>query len=157
MHRVSKLRFNPQRECSGQLIRGQKNSKPFTDFEKLINNSIDMGRVLYSKTVAVDIIEHLSSHVKKKILTKIIESRNTINVLADESTRVGDKSTLIVVLRASIDGKAAPINFPLDLVELESLCAFHIADKIVDCLLKNGYSIELLLEVSSDFAVMELA
>ena len=60
-----------------------KNSKPLTDFEKLINlqqtNSIDMGRVLYSITVAVDIIEHLSSHVKKKILTKIIESRNKIN------------------------------------------------------------------------------
>ena len=70
---------------------------------------------------------------------------------------MGDKSTLIVFLRASIDGKAAPINFPLDLVELESLCASHIADKIVDCLLKNGYSIELLQEVIMDFAVMELA
>ena len=47
-----------------------KNTKPFTDFEKLINlqqtNSIDMGRVLHSKTVAVDIIEHISSHMKKK-------------------------------------------------------------------------------------------
>ena len=43
----------------------QKNSKPFTDFEKLISlqqaNSIDMGRVLHSKTVAVDLIEHISS------------------------------------------------------------------------------------------------
>ena len=128
-----------------------KSSKPFTDFEKLINlqqaNSIDMGRVLHSKTVAVDIIEHISSHMKKKILTKIIESRSKINVLADESTRVGDKSTLIVFLRASIDGKAVPINFPLNLVELESLCASHIANKIVDCLLKNGYFIELLQEV----------
>ena len=124
-----------------------KSSKPFTDFEKLINlqqaNSIDMGRVLHSKTVAVDIIEHISSHMKKKILTKIIE-RSKINVLANKPTRVGDKSTLIVFLRASIDGKAVPINFPLDLVELKSLCASHIADKIVDCLLKNGYSIELL-------------
>ena len=132
-----------------------KNSKPFTDFEKLINlqqaNSIDMGRVLHSKTVAVDIIEHISSHMKKKTLTKIIESRSKINVLADESTRVGDKSTLIVFLRASINGKAAPITFPLDLVELESLCASHIADKIVDCLLKNGYSIELLQEVIIGF------
>ena len=132
-----------------------KNSKPFTDFEKLINlqqaNSIDMGRVLHSKTVAVDIIEHISSHMKKKTLTKIIESRSKINVLADESTRVGDKSTLIVFLRASIDGKAAPITFPLDLVDLESLCASHIADKIVDCLLKNGYSIELLQEVIIGF------
>ena len=110
-----------------------------------------MGRVLHSKTVAVDIIEHISSHRKKKILTKIIESRRKINVLADKSTRVGDKSTLIVFLRASIDGKAAPINFPLDLVELESLCASHIADKIVDCLFKNGYSIELLQEVIIGF------
>ena len=79
----------------------QKNNKPFTDFEKLINlqqanYSIDMERVIHSKTVAVDIIEHISSHMKKKILTKIIESRSKINVLADESTRVGDKSTLIV-------------------------------------------------------------
>ena len=51
-----------------------KNSKPFTDFEKLINlqqaYSLDMGRVLHSKTVAVNIIEHISSHMKK-ILTKI--------------------------------------------------------------------------------------
>ena len=64
---------------------------------------------------------------------------------------MGDKSTLIVFLRASIDGKAAPINFPLDLVELESLCASHIADKIVDGLFKNGYSIELLQEVIIGF------
>ena len=132
-----------------------KSSKPFADFKKLINlqqaNSIDMGRVLHSKTVAVDIIEHTPLHMKKKILTKIIESRSTINVLTDESTRVGDKSTLIVFLRASIDGKAAPIHFPQDLVELESLCTSHIAEKIVDCLLKNGYSIELLQEVNIGF------
>ena len=55
-----------------------KNSKPFTDFEKLISlqqaSSIDMGRVLHSKTVAFDLIEHISSHRKKKLLTKIIES-----------------------------------------------------------------------------------
>ena len=132
-----------------------KNSKPFIDFERLINlqqaNSIDMIRVLHNKTVAVDIIEHISSHMKKKMLTKIIESRSKINVLAVESICVGDKSTLIVFLRASIGGKATSINFPLDLVELESLYASHIADKIVDCLLKNGYSIALLQEVIIGF------
>ena len=110
-----------------------------------------MGRVLHSKTVAIDLIEHISSHMKKKLLTKIIESRSKINVQADESTRVGDKSTLIVFLRASVDGKAAPINFLLDLEELESLCASHIADKIVDCLLENGYTIELLQELFVGF------
>ena len=133
-----------------------KNSKPFTDFEKFISlqqaNSIDMGRVLHSKTVAVNLIEHnISSHMKKKLLTKIIKSRSKINVLAEESTRVVDELTLIVFLRASVDGKAAPINFPLDLVELESQCASHMADKIVDCLLKNGYTIELLQELFIGF------
>ena len=110
---------------------------------------MDKGRVLHSKTVAVDIIEHvhLSSQVKKKLLSKIIESRSKINVLVDESTSVGDKSTLTVFLRASVDSKPAPINFLLDSVELESLCTFHIADKIVDCLRKNGYTIKLLQEV----------
>ena len=106
-----------------------------------------MGRVLRSKTAAVGLLEHVSSQMKKKLLTKVIESRSKINVLAGESTRMGDKSTLIVFLRAGIDGKAAPINFPLDLVELESLCSSHIADKIVDCLLKNGCTIKLLQEV----------
>ena len=39
----------------------------------------------------------------KKLLTKITESRSKINVLADKATRVGDESTLIVFLRASIN------------------------------------------------------
>ena len=47
-----------------------KNNKPFIDFESLTDlqegNSLDMGRVLHSKTVAVDIIDHVSSQMKKK-------------------------------------------------------------------------------------------
>jgi len=47
-----------------------KNNKPFTDFESLIDlqegNSLDMGRVLHSKTVAFYIIDHVSSQMKKK-------------------------------------------------------------------------------------------
>ena len=48
----------------------EKNSKSFTDFEKLSSlqqaNSIDVGRVSHSKTVAVDLAEHISPHMKKK-------------------------------------------------------------------------------------------
>ena len=46
-----------------------KNNKLFTDFESLIDlqegNSLDMGRVLHSKSVAVNIIDHASSQMKK--------------------------------------------------------------------------------------------
>ena len=52
----------------------EKNSKPFKDSEKLISlqlaNLMDMGRVLLSKTVAVDLIKRISSHTKKKLLNQ---------------------------------------------------------------------------------------
>uniref|UniRef100_A0A3B3BXM0 DUF4371 domain-containing protein n=1 Tax=Oryzias melastigma TaxID=30732 RepID=A0A3B3BXM0_ORYME len=67
-----------------------KYNKPFTDFESLIDlqetNSINMERVLHSKTVCVDIVDHVASQMKKEILTKIIQNRSKITVLADEST-----------------------------------------------------------------------
>ena len=107
-----------------------KNCKPFTDFEKLIRfqeaNSLRVG-------------------------TKIKEIGSKITVLADESTRVGGKSALIAFLPATVDSKAAPISFALDLVELENLCASHIVDQTVDYLLKNGYSIESLQETCIGF------
>ena len=106
-----------------------------------------MGRVLHSKTIAVDITDHVSSQMKKKLLTKIIESRSKINVLADESTHLGQKSTLIIFLKTSVDGEAAPASFPLDLVDLETLCASHIKDAILDCLRKNGFTTKLLQEL----------
>lgn len=70
-----------------------KNNKPFTDFETLIDlqhaNSADSRHVLHSKTVCVDVIDHVSSQMKQELLNKIIETRSKITVLADESTSVG--------------------------------------------------------------------
>jgi len=49
-------------------------NKPFTNFESLIDfqegNSIDMGRVLQSTTLAVDTIGRVSSQMKKKFKLK---------------------------------------------------------------------------------------
>ncbi|XP_023811023.1 E3 SUMO-protein ligase KIAA1586-like [Oryzias latipes] len=132
-----------------------KYNKPFTDFESLIDlqetNSINMGRVLHSKTVCVDIVDHVASQMKKEIMTKIIQNRSKITVLADESTNVGNKSTLIVFLKASVDGAMEPIAFPLDLVDLDSLCAAHIKEKLINCLLKNGFTMQLLQELLIGF------
>uniref|UniRef100_A0A3P9IIB3 DUF4371 domain-containing protein n=1 Tax=Oryzias latipes TaxID=8090 RepID=A0A3P9IIB3_ORYLA len=132
-----------------------KYNKPFTDFESLIDlqetNSINMGRVLHSKTACVDIVDHVASQMKKEIMTKIIQNRSKITVLADESTNVGNKSTLIVFVKASVDGAMEPIAFPLDLVDLDSLCAAHIKEKLINCLLKNGFTMQLLQELLIGF------
>uniref|UniRef100_A0A3Q1CW52 DUF4371 domain-containing protein n=1 Tax=Amphiprion ocellaris TaxID=80972 RepID=A0A3Q1CW52_AMPOC len=127
-----------------------KSNKPFTDFESLIDlqeaNSMNLGRVLHSKTVCVDIVDHVASQMKNEILKKIIKNKSKITILADESTTVGNKSTLIVFLKASVDGAMEPIAFPLELVELDSLNAAHIKEKLLTCLQKNGLSSQLLQE-----------
>jgi len=114
VHKVNKLFFNPLLEFPEQHIIWQKNNKPFSKFESLIDlqvdNSIDMGRVLHSTAVAVDTIVCL--HRRKKLLNKKIERRSKINVVADECTCIGDKSTLIIFVKASVDGEAAPVTFP---------------------------------------------
>ncbi|KAK1901236.1 E3 SUMO-protein ligase KIAA1586 [Dissostichus eleginoides] len=89
--------------------------------------------------------------MKKELLKKIIETKSKITVLADESTSVGHKSTLIVFLKASVDGDMEPIAFPLDLVELDSMSAAHIKEQIMGCLLKNGFTVELLREILIGF------
>jgi len=58
---------------------------------------------------------------------------------------------LIIFLKTSVDGKAAPVSFLLDLVDLETLCASHIKDAILDCLRKNGFTTELLQDVFIGF------
>jgi len=126
-----------------------KNSKLFTNFESLIDLqegiSIDMGRVLHSTTVAVDIIGHVSSQKKKKLLTIIIERRSKINVLADESTRVGDKPILIIFVKASIDGEAAPVTFPYWIwLNWRGCVLLILKTQFWDCFLKNSCTNELL-------------
>ncbi|KAJ3583827.1 hypothetical protein NHX12_015545 [Muraenolepis orangiensis] len=44
-----------------------------------------------------------------------------------------------------------PIAFPLDLVELDSMSAAHIKEQIMGCLLKNGFTVELLREILIGF------
>ena len=81
----------------GTVCHATKNNKPFTDFVSLIDlqqdNSLDTGRVFHSKIVAVDIMDDESSQMKNDFLSKIIERRRRINILAHESMRVSHKST----------------------------------------------------------------
>jgi len=102
-----------------------KNKNCFTDFESLIalqqDSSTEMGGVLHSKIFAFDIISHVSSQMKKKLSTKIIESSSKINAPTDESTAV--LSVLVTNKLKSnfknlalIAMRGASVNFLLDLV-----------------------------------------
>ena len=125
-----------------------KKHKPFSDFSDIVDlqaaNSVDMGRVLHSRTTVVNIIEHISTEMKKDVISNLIQKKSKINILIDEATRIGNKETLIVFIKASVDGINAPISFPLDLIELEKTDAVSIKNDLIKCLGHYGLKKEVL-------------
>ncbi|CAM2096660.1 unnamed protein product [Caretta caretta] len=132
-----------------------KTNRSLSDHKSLIDlqqiNGIEMGRLLHSRTVCVDIINHIATEMKKRIVNKIINNKAKITVLVNESTTLTGNSTLIIFLKAGIDGIMRPLTFPLDLIELQSATAAAIKGEILKCLLCCGFTKELLLEMMISF------
>ena len=64
-------------------------------------------------------MNHISSDMKKSLVKTLILNNSKICLLVDESTRIGNKETLIIFIKASIDGTSLPILFPLELIDVE--------------------------------------
>ena len=60
-------------------------------------------------------------------------------------------------LKTSVDGEAAPVSFPLDLVDLETLCASHIMTQFWTVCERMDSPLSCCKKSSLDFAVMEPA
>ncbi|XP_074872882.1 E3 SUMO-protein ligase KIAA1586-like [Carettochelys insculpta] len=132
-----------------------KMNRPFTDHKSLIDlqkvNGVEMGQLLQSRTVCRDIIQHISAEMKKRIVSRIIETKSKITVLVDEYSTLAQKSTLIIFLKASVDGVMNPVAFPLDLVELDNTSVESIKQNIIKCLQCYGFTMDLLTEVFLSF------
>ncbi|XP_006110332.2 E3 SUMO-protein ligase KIAA1586-like [Pelodiscus sinensis] len=132
-----------------------KMNRPYTDHKSLIDlqkvNGVEMGRLLQSRTVCGDIIEHVSLEMKQRIVSRIIEAKSKITVLVDEYSTLARKSTLIIFLKASVDGVMNPVAFPLDLIELDNTSVENIKQDIINCLLHYGFTKELLTEAFVSF------
>jgi len=98
-----------------------KNDRPYLDHPELIDlqraNGVNVGRVLHSQTVCVDIIDHIASGMKKKLIDTIIAAKKPISILIDESTSLGQKACLVIYLRCCVGESSQPISFFLDIVQ----------------------------------------
>ncbi|XP_063788503.1 E3 SUMO-protein ligase KIAA1586-like [Pseudophryne corroboree] len=132
-----------------------KMNRPFTDHESLIDlqkvNGVQIGRLLHSRMVCGDIIEHISAEMRKKIVSQIITKKTKITILVDEATTLSRKSTLVIFLKSSVDGVMNPVAFPLDLIELENASAESIKQEIMKCLFHHGFTFEVLTEIFVSF------
>lgn len=119
-----------------------KNDRPFSDFEDLIQlqkrNGLDLGLTLHSRYSATEIVKHVASEFRKKLMSKLIAENQKLSVLIDESTTLGKESVLIVYIKTFINGKEELIF--LDLIALSNQKAETIVTELLNCLHSYGLS-----------------
>lgn len=115
-------------------------------------NGIEIGCGLHSKKTAMEIIDHVSNEMKKRIVKQILEVNGKLSILIDESTSLGSKSTLIVYLKCETSKEDPPHFLFLDLVELSNQTSEAVAMSLLDCLRKHGFNEEYLQQNLVAFA-----
>ena len=127
-----------------------KKNRPFSDYIDLIKlqqvNGVDMGQVLHSNIVCMDIIDHICFEIRCSLVKHIIATKPLISVLIGESTNLGKLSCLIVYMRTTLSGDIGPVTFFLDFVELQCTSADGIEAALETCLTKLGFTNEFLKE-----------
>lgn len=76
---------------------------------------------------------------KEKTVNNIIRSNSKISLLNDESIILSTKLAMVVFIKSSISSENLIFNI-LDLVELKHQTAENIANKLIECLYKSGFS-----------------
>uniref|UniRef100_H3ANW4 HAT C-terminal dimerisation domain-containing protein n=1 Tax=Latimeria chalumnae TaxID=7897 RepID=H3ANW4_LATCH len=125
-----------------------KNNLPFSDHENLIElqelNGVNMGKIWHSRYSATGITNRIAKEMQKNMV-KLVSSSSKLAVLIAKSTTLSRKATLIVYLKASVEGES-PIFMFLDLVELEDQRAKGIVSALLECLLNTGFTDSYLQE-----------
>ena len=82
-----------------------KSDRPYYDHQDLIDlqelNSVDIGRVLHINVSRSDIIDHIATRMKGKVVDNIVSSKSHFSVFIDESTSLNRSSCLIVYVRTT--------------------------------------------------------
>jgi len=128
-----------------------KQNRPFSDHQPLVElqqlNGVDMGNILHSRFTATNIVSHIASEMRDKIVANIVTNDSKIAVLIDESTTMSKKSVMTVHLKAVItvdDTISEPEFLFLSLCELESGTAECISKTLLQLLSEAGFSKEFL-------------
>jgi hypothetical protein len=121
-----------------------KNDRPFTDHPDLLElqelNGANVGIGLRSRFSATNLVNHISTEMRKTLCTQIQTVGGKVAVLIDETTTLSTKSALIVYLKCQSTEHGVPHFVFLDLVELENQTATAICASLLHCLELHGFS-----------------
>jgi hypothetical protein len=143
-----------------------KENQSFNMFESEINlqelNGIEMGHILHSTNACINIVNHICDEMRKNVFKEIVQSKNIISLIIDESTTISQKTTLIVYVRCCVEsvGMNSPINLFLDLIELKDVTAKGIFESLLQSLdlygMTEEYLKKYLVSVACDGAAVML-
>ena len=120
-----------------------KKGRPFSDQPNLLElqelNGADVGFGLRSRFTATNMVDHISSEMRKTVCSEIQKAEGKISILIDESTTVSNTSSLIIFLKCQSEKNGEPHFMFLDLIELENQSAKAIFEALVKCLDSYGF------------------
>lgn len=123
-----------------------QSDRPYTDHPDLIElqelNGVDLGRVLHSNVICTDIVDHISTEMRKAVIAQMIATKCPFAVLIDESTSIARLSCMVVYVRATFNEQIGPVTFFLDMVELGATTAAGVEKSLVACLSGHGLTVE---------------
>ncbi|XP_028592483.2 peroxisome biogenesis factor 2 isoform X1 [Podarcis muralis] len=139
-----------------------KKNQAFNNFEDEINlqelNGLDMGYTFHSTNACINILNHIADEMRKTLISNIVNSKNKISLIIDESTTVNNRITLIVSIRVVLPKHSAPVSLFLDLIELQDTTARGILSSLISHLeslgISEDYLKEYLLSVTCDGAAV---
>lgn len=125
-----------------------KHNRPYVSYPELCElqeaNGLDLGIGLHSRTTAALMADSIAEQMRKTLCNSIQTQQKKVAIMMDESTTVSRKSCLVLYVRSAYDNSSDCFSFPLALVELESLSAEHITEKVLCTLHAHGFSEEFL-------------
>ena len=133
-----------------------KKDRPFSDQPDLLElqelNGADVGFGLRSRFTATNMVDHISSEMRKTVCNEIQKAEEKISILIDESTTVSNTSSLIMYLKCLSEKNGKPHFMFLDLIELENQSAKAIFEGLVKCLDSYGFIDDYLKKHPTGFA-----
>ena len=104
----------------------------YKNHENIVNlqreNGLDMGKSLFSEKAVKDMVKHMSTIMKSRLLQKVKESNLDISVMVDESTSVRQNTCLVIYIRIFFNNKGR--NYFWELKELKETTSNAIANSI---------------------------
>jgi len=97
-------------------------------------NGTNLGTGLYSRFSATGMIDYTAKEMQFRPCKDILKNNQKLSIIIDESTTVSRKSCLLshIYTRWPLLNRDC-FSFPLKLIELCSLTAEHIVDKVLLC------------------------